>query len=91
MTAAAIGPGSRLVLAKESLRTCCAKRGARERTGPSCDKKLGASGFLVSEMCLGTMTFGGRGTFTSIGTLDQSLADRIRTSVDPPAAWTRGV
>lgn len=40
-------------------------------------KQLGPSGLLVSELCLGTMTFGGRGTFTAIGTLDQSNADRI--------------
>jgi aryl-alcohol dehydrogenase-like predicted oxidoreductase len=32
---------------------------------------------LVSEICLGTMTFGGRGFWTAIGALDQSLADRI--------------
>src|SRR5260370_5261683 len=40
-------------------------------------KQLGPSGLLVSELCLGTMTFGGRGTFTEIGTPDQSNADRI--------------
>lgn len=40
-------------------------------------KKLGGTGLLVSEICLGTMTFGGRGFWTSIGTLDQSVADGI--------------
>lgn len=38
---------------------------------------LGDTGLLVSEICLGTMTFGGRGFWTSIGTLDQGVADRI--------------
>ena len=39
---------------------------------------LGGTGLLVSEICLGTMTFGGRGDFwTAIGTLDQSVADGI--------------
>lgn len=40
-------------------------------------KKLGDSGILVSELCLGTMTFGGRSFWTAIGALDQSLADGI--------------
>jgi aryl-alcohol dehydrogenase-like predicted oxidoreductase len=40
-------------------------------------KQLGPTGMLVSEICLGTMTFGGRGYWTAIGTLDQSIADRI--------------
>lgn len=40
-------------------------------------RKLGGSGLLVSEFCLGTMTFGGRGFWTAIGALDQSVADRI--------------
>jgi aryl-alcohol dehydrogenase-like predicted oxidoreductase len=39
--------------------------------------KLGGTGLLVSEICLGTMTFGGRGFWTSIGKLDQSIADKI--------------
>lgn len=38
---------------------------------------LGGTGILVSELCLGTMTFGGRGFWTAIGTLDQSVADGI--------------
>lgn len=38
---------------------------------------LGGTGLLVSEICLGTMTFGGRGFWTNIGTLDQSVADGI--------------
>ena len=40
-------------------------------------RTLGNTGLLVSEICLGTMTFGGRGLWTAIGALDQSLADRI--------------
>ena len=40
-------------------------------------KQLGGTGTLVSEICLGTMTFGGRGFWTAIGTLDQSVADGI--------------
>lgn len=40
-------------------------------------KTLGGTGLLVSEICLGTMTFGGRGFWTNIGTLDQSVADEI--------------
>lgn len=38
---------------------------------------LGGTGLLVSELCLGTMTFGGKGFWTAIGQLDQSVADRI--------------
>ena len=40
-------------------------------------KTLGSTGLVVSEICLGTMTFGGRGFWTAIGTLDQSIADGI--------------
>ncbi|WP_445679944.1 aldo/keto reductase [Radicibacter daui] len=40
-------------------------------------KTLGNSGLLVSELCLGTMTFGGKGFWTAIGALDQSVADGI--------------
>ncbi|HEV7286270.1 MAG TPA: aldo/keto reductase, partial [Kaistia sp.] len=40
-------------------------------------KTLGGTGLLVSEICLGTMTFGGRGFWTAIGQLDQSVADSI--------------
>jgi len=32
-------------------------------------KLLGNTGLKVSELCLGAMTFGGRGTWTAIGTL----------------------
>jgi len=32
-------------------------------------KLLGNTGLKVSELCLGTMTFGGRGMWTAIGTL----------------------
>lgn len=40
-------------------------------------KTLGNTGLVVSEICLGTMTFGGKGYWTAIGTLDQSIADRL--------------
>lgn len=40
-------------------------------------KSLGGTGLLVSEICLGTMTFGGSGFWTSIGQLDQGVADGI--------------
>ena len=46
-------------------------------------KLLGNTGLKVSELCLGTMTFGGKGFWTAIGTLDQqSVDDLVRTSVD---------
>ncbi|TCR66645.1 aldo/keto reductase [Bosea sp. BK604] len=39
---------------------------------------LGGTGLLVSEICLGTMTFGGsEGMWNAIGALDQSTADGI--------------
>ncbi|MEJ0013298.1 MAG: aldo/keto reductase [Bauldia sp.] len=40
-------------------------------------KQLGGTGLLVSEICLGTMTFGGRGIWTNIGEVDQKSADAI--------------
>lgn len=40
-------------------------------------KPLGSTGLVVSELCLGTMTFGGKGFWTAIGNLDQSVADAI--------------
>ena len=46
--------------------------------------KLGRTGLLVSELCLGTMTFGGTGEMWSkIGTLQQGEAEAlVRTAVD---------
>lgn len=41
---------------------------------------LGNTGLMVSEFCLGTMTFGGRGIWTAIGSLEQSVADDIVAS-----------
>ncbi len=38
---------------------------------------LGRTGLRVSELCLGTMTFGGTGTWEAIGALDQSRASRL--------------
>lgn len=40
-------------------------------------KTLGSTGLLVSEICLGTMTFGGKGFWTVVGTLDQAACDAI--------------
>ena len=51
-------------------------------------KKLGNSGLIVSEICLGTMTFGGtsEGIWAAIGRLDQeTVNDVVRT------AFERGV
>jgi aryl-alcohol dehydrogenase-like predicted oxidoreductase len=47
-------------------------------------KTLGNTGLLVSELCLGTMTFsGGSGFWKTIGTVDQTGADElIKASVD---------
>ena len=38
---------------------------------------LGKSGLRVSELCLGTMTFGGKGMFEVIGKLGRSDVDAI--------------
>ncbi|WP_303921329.1 aldo/keto reductase [Draconibacterium sediminis] len=44
---------------------------------------LGNTGLYVSELCLGTMTFGGRGMWTAIGTLPQDQVNSIvKQSVD---------
>ncbi|WP_417807936.1 aldo/keto reductase [Thioclava sp.] len=47
-------------------------------------KRLGPSGLFVSELCLGTMTFGGRdGIWGQIGQLDQTEADAlVKTALD---------
>lgn len=46
-------------------------------------KTLGNTGLLVSSLCLGTMTFGGRGFWEAIGSVGQSSADEIiKTSFD---------
>jgi aryl-alcohol dehydrogenase-like predicted oxidoreductase len=45
--------------------------------------KLGRTGLYVSELCLGTMTFGGQGMWTAIGQLDQSASEAlVKTAVD---------
>lgn len=45
--------------------------------------KLGRTGLYVSELCLGTMTFGGQGMWTAIGQLDQSDSDAlVKTAID---------
>lgn len=44
---------------------------------------LGNTGVLVSELCLGTMTFGGKGFWTSIGKLSGEDASKlIKTAID---------
>ncbi|MDB5250127.1 MAG: aldo/keto reductase [Segetibacter sp.] len=46
-------------------------------------KILGNTGLKVSELCLGTMTFGGKGYWTAIGQLPQEPVDElIKRSVD---------
>jgi aryl-alcohol dehydrogenase-like predicted oxidoreductase len=46
-------------------------------------KTLGNTGLLVSSLCLGTMTFGGKGRWGGIGTLDQSGAENlIKASIE---------
>jgi aryl-alcohol dehydrogenase-like predicted oxidoreductase len=46
-------------------------------------KTLGNTGLLVSHICLGTMTFGGKGFWAAIGAQDQATADSlIKASVD---------
>ena len=44
---------------------------------------LGNTGLKVSELCLGTMTFGGKGMWTAIGALPQNEADAlVKIAVD---------
>src|SRR4051812_34522583 len=44
---------------------------------------LGNTGLKVSELCLGTMTFGGKGMWTAIGTLPQQEVDNlVKQAVD---------
>lgn len=46
-------------------------------------KLLGNTGLKVSELCLGTMTFGGRGYWTAIGTLPQDKVNElVKLAVD---------
>ncbi len=40
-------------------------------------RKFGNTGMFVSELCLGTMTFGGKGFWTSIGSLEQETANKL--------------
>ena len=39
--------------------------------------KLGSTGLFVSELCFGTMTFGGSGAFSHVGTVQQAEADTL--------------
>ena len=46
-------------------------------------KLFGNTGLKVSELCLGTMTFGGRGMWTNIGALPQEdVNGLVKTSID---------
>jgi len=46
-------------------------------------KLLGSTGLKVSELCLGTMTFGGKGWAKMVGSLDQQAVDKImKRSID---------
>ncbi len=40
-------------------------------------RQLGRTGLLVSELCFGTMTFGGKGFWTAIGRQPQGVADDL--------------
>ena len=40
-------------------------------------RMLGNTGFFVSEICLGTMTFGGKGFFEKVGQVDQKTATAL--------------
>jgi aryl-alcohol dehydrogenase-like predicted oxidoreductase len=40
-------------------------------------RMLGNTGFFVSEICLGTMTFGGKGFFEQVGKVDQKTATKL--------------
>jgi aryl-alcohol dehydrogenase-like predicted oxidoreductase len=40
-------------------------------------RMLGNTGFYVSEICLGTMTFGGKGFFEAVGKVDQKTATSL--------------
>ncbi len=45
--------------------------------------RLGNTGLLVSELCLGTMTFGGRGMWTAIGEVpQQEVNELVKTAVE---------
>ena len=45
--------------------------------------ELGKTGVLVSELCLGTMTFGGKGYWTAIGQVPQDEVNQIvKTAID---------
>jgi len=45
--------------------------------------QLGKTGVLVSELCLGTMTFGGKGYWQAIGQLPQEEVNQlVKTSID---------
>lgn len=46
-------------------------------------RQLGRSGLLVSELCVGTMSFGASGYWETIGGLDESTAQRlVDTAID---------
>src|SRR4029079_7734895 len=52
-------------------------RSARYRLKPMKYRPLADTGVFVSELCLGTMTFGGKGIWEVIGGIDQGAVDEI--------------
>ena len=46
-------------------------------------KQLGKTGVLLSELCFGTMTFGGKGYWKAIGELPEDEVSRlVKTAID---------
>lgn len=39
--------------------------------------KLGSTGLFVSELCFGTMTFGGSGLYSNVGKVQQAETDAL--------------
>jgi len=45
--------------------------------------QLGKTGVLISELCLGTMTFGGKGYWKAIGQLpEDEVTPLLKTAID---------
>ena len=53
-------------------------------------RKLGRTGLVVSEICLGTMTFGGDGFWKVIGALQQKeVGDLVKSAFDKGVTFIR--
>jgi aryl-alcohol dehydrogenase-like predicted oxidoreductase len=49
---------------------------------------LGGTGLLVSEICFGTMTFGGEGYWENIGKVQQDEVNQLmKTVANPKKCW----